>query len=556
MSAPRPPTRPALPALLAFLARARSGVSTEALLLAVAVFVTATANTAFWRDLLDGRPGEAGTWAFAAAVGTMLVALNFTLLAPVATRRTVRPLLALVLVLSAAVDHYATRYGVVIDRTMIRNVLATDTREAAELLNGAFLLHVALFGVLPAALVLRLRPASPGWKAGIGRRAIAIGLAATVGLAALWSVFQDFSSTMRNRHALRYAITPANVAWGLGVVTAGAIGPSARAREPADPAMRRPRDGRRPTLLVLVVGETARAANWQLNGYARPTTPELAAREGLISFGRATACGTSTDVSVPCMFSPFGRADYDEARIRTTDSILQVLARAGIAVQWRDNQMGCKGVCDGLPRVDLSRETVPGLCGDGRCLDEILLHGLDADVDGEVRDRVVVLHQLGNHGPAYHRRYPEAFRRWTPACERDDLRDCSREAVVNAYDNAIAYTDRFLSATIAFLEAREDRYDVALLYVSDHGESLGERGLYLHGMPHAVAPREQLEVPMFWWLPDGSAQRLGVDLACLRERALGPVSHDELYHSVAGLLDVDTPRYRADRDVFAGCRRR
>ena len=534
----------------------RPGVSIEALLLACAVFVTLAANTVFWRGLLADRAAEPSSWAFAVAVAVMLVALNFTLLALLATRRTVGPLIALALLVSAAVDHYGTRYGVVIDRTMIQNVLATDTREAGELLTPGFLLHMAVFGALPAAALCWPRPVSPGWKAGLVRRVIAIGIAALVGLAALWSVFQDFSSTMRNRHALRYAITPANVTWGLGVIAAGAIGPAARAREPADPATRVPREGRRPTLLVLVVGETARAANWQLNGYERATTPELAARRDLISFGRATACGASTDVSVPCMFSPFGRAEYDEARIRSTDSLLHVLARAGFSVQWRDNQMGCKGVCAGLPVVDLSRATQPGLCGEDRCFDEILLHGLDAEVDAEPRDRVIVLHQLGNHGPAYHRRYPPAFSRWTPACERNDLRDCSREEIVNAYDNAIAYTDRFLSATIGFLEARRDRFDVALMYVSDHGESLGERGLYLHGMPYAIAPKEQLEVPMFWWMPDDAARGLGVDLGCLRERASRPVSHDELYHSVAGLLDVQTPRYRAARDLFADCRTR
>lgn len=531
-------------------------VSIEALLLACAVFLTATANSAFWQGLLGDRHVGPSTWGFAAAVAVMLVALNFTLLGLVATRRTVRPLLAAVLLLSAAVDHHATRYGVVIDRTMIQNVLATDTREAGELLTPGFLLHMAVFGVLPAAILFRIRPLSRGWKAGLARRLIAVCIAAIVGLGALWSVFQDFSSTMRNQHALRYAITPGNVAWSLGLVSASAVGPAARAREPADPATRAPRDGRRPTLLVLVVGETARAANWQLNGYEHATTPALAARSDLISFGQATACGSSTEVSVPCMFSPFGRSEYDEARIRATDSLLHVLARAGFAVQWRDNQMGCKGVCSGLPVIDLSRETVPGLCGEDRCFDELLLHRLDAEVDSEIRDRVIVLHQLGNHGPAYHRRYPPAFRRWTPPCERNDLRDCSRDEIVNAYDNAIAYTDHFLSEAIRFLEARQDRYDVALMYVSDHGESLGERGLYLHGMPYAIAPKEQLEVPMFWWLPEGAARGLRVELDCLRERARRPVSHDELYHSVAGLLEVQTPRYRPTRDVFAECRSR
>jgi lipid A ethanolaminephosphotransferase len=197
------------------------------------------------------------------------------------------------------------------------------------------------------------------------------------------------------------------------------------------------------------------------------------------------------------------------------------------------------------------------VCSDERCLDEILLHGLDDVVNAATGDLVVVLHQLGNHGPAYFRRYPDAYKRWTPACEQNELRACSREEIVNAYDNSIAYTDRFLSRTIAFLEAQRQRFDVALTYVSDHGESLGERGLYLHGMPYAIAPREQVDVPMFWWIPDDAARGLRVDLGCLRARAATRATgHDELYHSIVGLLDVHTPRYIEARDLFAGCRTR
>jgi lipid A ethanolaminephosphotransferase len=360
---------------------------------------------------------------------------------------------------------------------------------------------------------------------------------------------------MRNEKSLRYAITPANVVWSLGSVAATAAAGGVATREPPDPASRVARAGRRPTLLVVVVGETVRAANWAPNGYVRATTPELAARADLASFTKAAACGTSTEVSVPCMFSPYGRADYDASRIRLTDSALHVIARAGVQVLWRDNQAGCKGVCAGLNEENLSRAAVPGLCDDERCFDEVLLHRLDAIVRDAAGDLVVVLHQLGNHGPAYFRRYPQAFRRWMPTCDRNELRDCEREEIVNAYDNAVLYTDRFLSRTIAFLETQRGRFDVAMTYVSDHGESLGERGLYLHGVPYAFAPREQLEVPMFWWLPEDAARGLRVDLDCLRERAGRPSGHDDLYHSLVGLLEIATPRYRPERDVFAGCRR-
>jgi lipid A ethanolaminephosphotransferase len=534
----------------------RPEIAAEWLILAVSAFIAATANGAFWQGLLADRdPGASGTWAIVAASAAMLVSMHFVLPALLGHRTLLRPLLALLLLAAAAAGYYAKRYGVVIDPSMIRNVLATDTREAGELLALGMLGHMALFGVLPAAAVLWVRVRPRTWQRAIALRAGAIAAAAVLGVGALLAVFQDFGSTMRNQKSLRYTMTPANVVWSLGAVGAARAGHTVATREPPDPASRERPAGRRPTLLVVVVGETVRAANWQLNGYARPTTPELAARPDLVSLLQARACGTSTEVSLPCMFSPYGRADYDEARIRTTDSLLHVLARAGLQVLWRDNQAGCKGVCSGLPEENVSRATVPGLCADERCFDEILLHGLDGIVKAASGDLVVVLHQLGNHGPAYFRRYPDAFKRWTPACEKNELRQCSRDEIVNAYDNAIAYTDRFLSRTIAFLEGHRERFDVAMAYVSDHGESLGERGLYLHGMPYAIAPHEQVEVPMFWWIPDDAARGLRVDLACFRSRAATRASgHEDLYHSIVGLLEVRTPHYLEARDLFAGCR--
>jgi lipid A ethanolaminephosphotransferase len=530
--------------------------SVELLLLAVSAFLLATANGTFWRMSMAGRdPTAPGTWGFAVALGAMLLAIHFVMPALLCTRRSVRPIATLLLAVAASASFYAQRYGTLVDPSMVRNVLATDAREAGELLGADLLAYLALHAVLPIALVWWCVPRARGWQRGLPVRAGAILLAGAVGIGALFSVFQDFASTVRNQKSLRYAITPASAIWSIGSVSASAMAGGVARREPPDPAMRAARDGRRPTLLIVVVGETARAANWQLNGYGRATTPELAARDDLTSFVRASACGTSTEVSVPCMFSPYGRADYDESRIRLTDSALHVIARAGVQVLWRDNQAGCKGVCTGLPEENLSRASVAGLCDGERCLDEILLHGLDAVVRDAKGDLLVVLHQLGNHGPAYFRRYPPELRRWTPTCDRSELRDCTREEIVNAYDNAILYTDRFLARTIAFLESQRSRFDVAMTYVSDHGESLGELGLFLHGVPYAFAPSEQIEVPMFWWIPQDAARGLRVDLTCLRERSAGPSGHDNLYHSLVGLLEIDTPRYRAERDVFAGCRR-
>lgn len=312
--------------------------------------------------------------------------------------------------------------------------------------------------------------------------------------------------------------------------------------------------GARPTLTVLVIGETARAANFALNGYARATTPQLAAEAGVINFRQVRSCGTSTAVSLPCMFLDVGRAGFSDTLAARRENLLDVLQRSGYAVLWRDNNSGCKGLCDRVQHDELMSAGVAGLCVGGECYDEILLHGLQESLDAFVGDTVIVLHMKGSHGPAYYLRYPEAFEHFTPVCKTNQLDRCERETIVNAYDNTLRYTDHVLARTIALLRRNADRFDASLLYVSDHGESLGERGLYLHGVPYALAPSEQTHVPMLMWLSKSAESRYGIDAACLRGRQDEPLSHDNLYHSALGLLGVRTRLYRPESDLFRKCR--
>ena len=258
------------------------------------------------------------------------------------------------------------------------------------------------------------------------------------------------------------------------------------------------------------------------------------------------------------MFAPVGRRDYDESRIRGSESLLHVVARAGVGVHWRDNQSGCKGVCEGLPQDEVAALNPAGLCNQGRCLDEGLLAGLDErllKLKGARSTQLMVLHQLGNHGPSYFRRYPSNFARFAPACEKDDLQKCSRAEITAAYDNALLYTDHVLASLIAKLQAASGAVDSAVIYVSDHGESLGENNLYLHGLPYAIAPDLQKQVPMVAWFSAGAPASLGLDTACLQTRAQKPVAHDHLFHTLLALLDVKTALYEREWDLTQGCRK-
>ncbi|MGB3392296.1 MAG: phosphoethanolamine--lipid A transferase [Stenotrophomonas sp.] len=536
--------------LLAGLRHWRPQLSTETLVLLASVFFALACNGLFWRSAMATNPGSL---LFALSLFMLLTGVHAFLFGLLLWRWNAKLLLTLLLVATAFAAHYMNSFNVYLDADMLRNVLATDHKESRELMTPALLLPLLGYAVLPCLLLWRLRLRKRSWgRALLWRALFLLGVAVATTAGALVS-FQNISALMRNHREVRYLATPINylVALKQNLSSSNPIRNQPKLPLGTDAKATPRAAGSKPRLLVLVVGETVRAQNWGLNGYERQTTPELA-QTSSINFRDMHSCGTSTEVSLPCMFSALGRHDYDEKKIRAQQSLLHVLEHAGIGTLWRDNQSGCKGVCEGLDIQRLDDAKKPGLCADGRCMDEILLDDLATQVRAKPGDRVVVLHQLGNHGPSYFQRYPAQFRQFTPTCDTPDLGKCSREQIVNSYDNAIRYTDHFLSRTIATLRGIDD-YDTAMIYLSDHGESLGEKGLYLHGMPYAIAPEEQTRVPMLMWLSPGFASDRGIGMGCLQQRAQQRADHDNLFPSVLGLMQVKTSLYDRSRDIFAGC---
>lgn len=529
----------------------------EKVLVVAILFWLFSANQLFFTSALKGHMlSNADSWGFALALTIILFALHFVLLALISNRWTVKPLIGVLIVVTAFASYFMKTFGVYLDPPMLLSVLHTDITEARELFSWVLPLHLLLYAVLPLLLLWRVRIVHiPLYRAALQRMAWLL-LVGVVLVGTMLAVFQPFSSLMRTHKEMRYLITPANYVWSLASVARAQARSVASARIPVGlDAVLAVKQGEtaKPKLIVLVLGETARAANWGLNGYARQTTPELA-KLPVVNFPRMSSCGTNTEVSVPCMFSPVGRRNYDEDRILGSESLLHVLAHAGVGVHWRDNQSGCKGVCDGLPGDTVAALNPPGLCDQGRCLDEGLLHGIEERLNTVKGTQLLVLHQLGNHGPSYFRRYPPQFAKFVPACQSDDLRHCSRAEIVNAYDNALLYTDHLLASLIGTLQTKAGDLDAAVIYVSDHGESLGETNLFLHGLPYAIAPKEQTQVPMTMWFSAGFRQALGLDMDCLKNRAALPASHDNLFHTMLGLLDVRTSVYESGLDISVSCR--
>jgi lipid A ethanolaminephosphotransferase len=537
----------------------RPTIRIETLVLAVVAWMIATMNGSWWSAVLAGRDwSRPVNWLFVVACFVALTLLHFVLIAPFANRWIVRPLLTLLVVVSAVASYYMHAFNVLLDPTMIENVLRTDRHEAADLLNLDLIAWVLAWSALPVAFIWLVHIKRVPLLRAVLTRGAAVGAALIVAVLAVLPISRDISSFMRNQREARYLITPSNYIWGLALNSMHGARDVHVVREPvgADAhLMHVALNTTAPRVFVLVVGETARAANFSLFGYPRQTNPELA-QLGIIAFSDVKSCGTSTEVSVPCMFSPYGRADYDERRIRNSETLLDVLVRAGYRVLWIDNQSGCKGVCKGtgVEYEKIDPASAPDLCQGGECYDEIIARRLEtalADVRGNT---VIVLHMMGNHGPAYFHRYPAQFRKFVPDCATAELRDCSRQEVVNAYDNAILYTDHVLAQLIKALDVESPRLDSAMLYVSDHGESLGEKGLYLHGIPYSIAPDVQTHVPMIVWLSPAMIDSGDVNPQCLHGKVDVALSHDNVFHSLLGLLDVSTSAYREDRDMFGGCR--
>jgi len=548
----RRPFEDGLRRLFQFLA-IRPEMTVERLAFYVAAFFTVFCNGAFFRAVAatGALHGASGVMVGLSLV-LMIGALNMLLLCLLLNRWTVRPVLTVLIPVTAMAAHFMSRYTVYLDADMLRNILHTDGKESGELLSLGMLPSLLWLGVLPTLGVWRVRlKARPMARAMLVRLGCIV-LSIVVAGGAMMASFQDLSALMRNHKEVRHLITPGNYIVSL-VRVAQHDGARHQPKTPigvnAHVVGRDP--NAKPRLLVIVVGETVRAQNWGLNGYERQTTPQL--RDiGPINFTNVTSCGSATEVSVPCMFSPFGRAHYDEDRISHTQSLLNVLDHAGIGVLWRDNQTGCKGVCEGLPFQSFEHATDPHACTAEGCLDEVMLKGLSDEIARRPGDQVIVMHQLGSHGPSYSKRYPQRLRRFTPTCETADLGDCTREQIVNAYDNSVLGTDDFLARTIRFLAEQSSR-ETAMIYLSDHGESLGENGLYLHGVPYAIAPDTQTHVPMVMWFSPGFAADRNLDIDCMKRESHQPASQDNLFHSVLGLMQVQTPEYDRRMDLFDRC---
>lgn len=493
---------------------------------------------------------------FAISIPLVLIAALNAVFIPFTFRFVLKPFFTVLILTGSIVSYAMLKYGVIFDAGMIQNIVETNSGEAGAYLNGSVALWFLLTGLLPVLVLWSLRIRYPArWYQGLAWRAgaLAISLLFIGGVASLY--YQDYASVGRNNKSLAKEIVPANYVHGLykygrDVLFATPI-PYQQLGTDAKVVAR----GSKPTLMFLVVGETARSQNYSLNGYGKATNSFTAKEQGVVSFRDVRSCGTATAVSVPCMFSNLTRRGYDDQLASSRDGLLDVLQHAGVSVLWKENDGGCKGVCRNVPTIEILPKSYPALCQGESCYDEVLLEGLDQQIAGMKGNKLVAFHLMGSHGPTYFRRYPASERVFMPDCPRSDIENCSDEELVNTYDNTIRYTDKVVAQLIDKLKALESKYNTGLLYLSDHGESLGAMGLYLHGTPYKFAPDDQTKVPLLTWLSPQMVAARQLDMSCLAGEASSKrFSHDNLFHSMLGIMDVQTKVYDGELDLFKACR--
>ena len=539
--------------------RFRQAFRTDIFIFAATLFIVAVCNVTFWRQLLDAvSPHSAYDYLFIAAIAVLACLLLGLFMSLFAAPYVFKPAIIVLLLITASASYFTSEYGTVVDGGMLKNVLQTNTNEVADLLTIKLALYVLALGVLPSALLSAFPIAYRPLRSKLRFRA-RWALVAGVVCIVLGLVFsQNILSVFRQHRLLLGLFAPLNVVSASAELArksfrfrpdgTGPFGDDAQKSSAWSTRRKR-------SVTVIVVGETARADHFALNGYPRATNPLLAKIPNLVSFTQAYSCGTNTGHSLPCMFSGLGANSFNNERAARQENLLDILTRAGFSVLWRENQAGCYGVCKRVATDVLERAGTRTLFERGESFDENLVRGLQEKIESMQGDTVIVLHMMGSHGPTYYKRYPPDFEHFQPACKESQFSRCNLSDIINSYDNTLVYSDYVLAKLVELLQANDrNGLSTGMIYLSDHGESLGESNIYLHGMPYRLAPAAQKHIPLLLWLSSNYQSELGADIECLKGRREQPVSHDNLFHSVLGLLDVQTRTYDRDLDIFASCR--
>ena len=530
-------------------------LTSNQLLLLVSAYITLILNLPFLTKSMSAITSlEDYNLLFLLTFPAFLFGLTVILQSLFSFKWLLKPTLIITVLLSALMFYATLTYGVVFDYGMVQNAVETDSAELFSYFNLYAVIFFTVFGVIPAMFIYLVNVTySPLFKQIINRvKLIVVTLILTVCIGGVF--YSNYAAVGRNNKDLISYITPYKfVDSAYKYVRNHYFYPPLKFKL-LDTAPQIVKANNNKKVTVFVLGETARAQSFSLNGYQKQTN-RYTPKQGVISFNNMASCGTATAISVPCMFSRLDKKEYNKRIATAQQNVIDIVHLAGADVLWVSNNNGsCKGVCTRVKTEKIATDKGNPLCDGEYCFDEVLLQPLRKKLTNLSSDNtLIVLHMIGSHGPTYFKRYPSDKRIFTPDCQRSDIQNCTEQELINSYDNTIAYTDYVLAQVISELAELSNKQNVttSMLYVSDHGESLGESGVYLHGLPYAFAPQEQTHVPMIFWT---NTEQNELNLHCLESVSSNVMSHDNVFDVLLNITSVQTKSYHRTNDPFYNCK--
>ncbi len=423
--------------------------------------------------------------------------------------------------INAVVMYFVNTYGVIIDRTMIGNILNTNFEESSAFFSFALVLYIVFLGILPSIFILKFKTIKDKLKKFLIQTSLVFVLLGGIAYAnaANWLWIDKYSTELG---ALA-------MPWSYVVNTFRYFHKKSKVNKEQILLPDAKIKNNEKSVLILVIGESARSQNFSLYGYEKNTNPLLSKIENVHHY-KAESCATYTTAGVKCIL------EHEETG-KLYEILPNYLFRNGVDVCWRTTNWG-------EPTVKINtyqgRKDLEKWCKEDCNYDGVLLGGLKEQILGSKKDKIlIILHTSTSHGPTYYKKYPPRFEVFKPVCKSVELAKCSQQELINAYDNTIVYTDYLLATIINELKELKD-YKSAMIYISDHGESLGEKNLYMHGVPRSFAPKEQYEIPFIVWSSSNSKKAKDDETA----------SQHHIFHSVLDFLDVESPVYDAEMTIF------
>lgn len=448
----------------------------------------------------------------------------------------IRKFLAISLLLITSICSYFMIFlGIILDKGVMKSMIDATGGETLEVINLKLILWIFFTGILPSIFIIFMRIKRVNFKKELILRGSF--LLACIGLIIiLWMILsKEYFAFFRMNKDARYYPNPFYpISSFVKVIKKEYFSKKLPFKIIGDDA--KIADNRK-KLLIIVLGETARSMNYSANGYTKNLTNPYT--KDFISLSDVTSCATFTAHSLPCMFSNLTRQKFNIDKANHQSNLLDILQMAGVKISWIDNDTGCKGVCKRIKdyNLNLKRDT-----------DEWSLKEAKKIIDNlkEFNNELIVVHIVGSHGPTYYKRYPKEFDKFKPTCDTSELEKCTKEEITNTYDNTILFTDYIVEELRKdILKFQKDNIDLGVIYLSDHGESLGEGGIYLHGIPYSIAPIYQKKVPFMIWVNDKTK------MDRLKKIRNDEFSHDNFFHTILSFFNIKSSVYDKNLDIFS-----